>query len=1485
MFVRSNKSALLCAAIAAVVSIPSLLPAQTVYTGPNNGDWATGGNWSAGAPTGALNAQINNNASLVNVNLAASTTGNVNNLTIDAGDSLTLQNNSTLNIGGNLLGTGTLKFIASPNQTFLNFSSPTATIAGLIDFNYQTASPADGRLAGPGSGTLTNNGSIRGSGTFANIRFTNSASGLLENYQTGAQMYIDANNGGGGLFVNLGTIRALAGSTVSFAGDNGGDVNSTGGSIQANGAGAIVRFVNNASVTGGNYSTTGGGEILVEAGQAANASPQSLSGTWHVANNATLSINGAMTNNGTFNFTPAANVALMNLTGNLTLSGTGSLVGNYPGTGPGTRIDGGANILTLGANQTATGVIQFNNVRVVNNGIIDANLNRATLGDSGMYLDAYNGGGGLFVNNNIIRATNGGIVRIVGDNGGDLANNGTISAIGTGSLIRFQNNASATGGAWVSSGGGEIEVAAGHAGTLNAPSSLTGTVRVQDSATLTLNGTITNNAAIRLTTGGNLSLLNVNGPLTLNGTGSIVGEYSGAGTGPRIDGGANLITLGANQTVSGTVKFNNTTVTNNGLIDANTTAGIYVDPYNGGAGQFINNGTMRSSGGGIMQIVGDFGGDTINNGTILSTGTGSITELINSASVTGGTWSNASGGVIRVRPGHTGYLNGPLTLSPGSTFLVPANNVAGGTTLNLNGTVTGNGATLRLDAAGALSLLNLNGDVTLTTGTLLRGTYTNVSGTSPGPRIDATSNTLTVAAGATIDGVIYFNNDRLVNNGTITANNAAGMYVDPNNQAADLFINNNIMEATGGGLMQIAGDFGGNLKNNGTLRAVGAGSILELLNSITVVGGTISTSGGGVVRVKPGGTASLVGPATVSAGSTMTVLATNVSGGTTLNVSGNYTLNGTLDLNAAGALALLNVAGDTTLGTGTLNGLYTNIAGSPGPRIDAVSSTLTVSAASTIQGVVYFNNARVINNGLIDCNNVNGIYVDPNNQAAGLFVNNGTMRSSAGGLMVIAGDNGGDLVNNGTISSIGADSITELINSIAVTGGNWGNTSGGVIRVRPGHTAYLINPTVTAGSKFDVPGTGAQGGAFLYGNGTFTLNGVMDFSAQGAAPVFTTQSPVTLAGTGSLRGSFGGTGPGPRIDAPTNTLTVNAGATVEGVMFFNNARVINNGTILANNHAVPNGVGQFDMYLDPCNQAANLFVNNGTIRATNGAALGLTGDNGGNFTGNGPLIVDVNSVIGTWNSCGGDMGPVSGLGTYRASNSSNLGHTSFRVGTLEAINSATARVIAGATPGLAAGTSKVGTVTINTSGKVDLTNNGMVVTAMTAANVRALIAPARNNGQWNGANAIGSSLAFNNGKAIGYIQASDVYGASGSFLGQSFALTDVLVRFTFNGDTDLNGTVNFDDLLRVAQNYDTVATGTWFKGDFTYDGNINFDDLLGLAQQYDKTLLVSGNGIDVLGGAGGSAFANDWRLALSMVPEPTSLGLLFGAGFIARRRR
>lgn len=110
------------------------------------------------------------------------------------------------------------------------------------------------------------------------------------------------------------------------------------------------------------------------------------------------------------------------------------------------------------------------------------------------------------------------------------------------------------------------------------------------------------------------------------------------------------------------------------------------------------------------------------------------------------------------------------------------------------------------------------------------------------------------------------------------------------------------------------------------------------------------------------------------------------------------------------------------------------------------------------------------------------------------------------------------------------------------------------------------------------------------------------------------------------------------------------------------------------------------------------------------------------------------------------------------------------------------------------------------------------------------------------------------------------------------------LKATQYGDATLNGQVNFDDLLILAQNYNTtVGNPSWAIGNFNGDANVNFDDLLALAQNYNFGVSLMGE--DALAQAGGSQFMTDLALARSLVPEPMSLSAVGGLALVAGRRR
>jgi hypothetical protein len=105
---------------------------------------------------------------------------------------------------------------------------------------------------------------------------------------------------------------------------------------------------------------------------------------------------------------------------------------------------------------------------------------------------------------------------------------------------------------------------------------------------------------------------------------------------------------------------------------------------------------------------------------------------------------------------------------------------------------------------------------------------------------------------------------------------------------------------------------------------------------------------------------------------------------------------------------------------------------------------------------------------------------------------------------------------------------------------------------------------------------------------------------------------------------------------------------------------------------------------------------------------------------------------------------------------------------------------------------------------------------------------------------------------------------------------DVFVRDikqTEYADANLNGRVEFDDLLITAKNFGFAVT-SWGRGDFDGDGVVGFPDLLLLAQNY-------GFGTPNLTQ---THFDADWQHAASMVPEPGCI-LLAATAFIGIARR
>jgi hypothetical protein len=201
---------------------------------------------------------------------------------------------------------------------------------------------------------------------------------------------------------------------------------------------------------------------------------------------------------------------------------------------------------------------------------------------------------------------------------------------------------------------------------------------------------------------------------------------------------------------------------------------------------------------------------------------------------------------------------------------------------------------------------------------------------------------------------------------------------------------------------------------------------------------------------------------------------------------------------------------------------------------------------------------------------------------------------------------------------------------------------------------------------------------------------------------------------------------------------------------------------------------------------------------------------------------------------------------------------------------------------------QLGGLTMDPTATINVQTNDLIIQGNTSlAVITAAAGRGFNGGSWNGSG-ISSSIAAADSKhltAVGVIENSTdgvnpIYGGSlGTFDGVNPNATDILVRYTYYGDANLDGQVDGSDYTLIDAGFNSRGTLTgWYHGDFNYDGKIDGSDysLIDNAFNTQQGNLVSAPGTPAALFAGGS----------SAVPEPTSLSLLaLGAVAMLRRKR
>ena len=625
-----------------------------------------------------------------------------------------------------------------------------------------------------------------------------------------------------------------------------------------------------------------------------------------------------------------------------------------------------------------------------------------------------------------------------------------------------------------------------------------------------------------------------------------------------------------------------------------------------------------------------------------------------SASITNGTTGTPTD--VQLNGGGANVLN--LTLASNNTLDLNLNS-----TLTVNGTSIANGGTINLTAGSANnSYLVLENNVTLSGAGVLNLSYGDHNGNA---FVEESGGPYTLTnAGSTIQG------DGIIGNSGLTLVNGTGGTVNANVSSQSLTLNGTggitnqgVLEATGGGILQISSDVanaGGNITaNSGTVNVDDA-----------VTGGMLNTAGTGVLETS--GSAAL-NSVTITSGSTYTAPLN-----TTTALTGTLTNDGSLQLNAGSATnTYLEIEANTTLqggGTVTLNSGDTN--GLVYIQENGSNLTLT-NADNLIQGY-----GDIGDGGLTLVNAAPGVInADVSGRTltldgTGGITNAGLLEATLGGALQIStpvNDSGG---------SVTADAGTVIV-STTVQGGTLTTAGGGTLET--GGTATLDGLsqgpiTLPSGSTYtgplntvtNVQGTIVIGGNIQLNAGSATnteLTLVGDTTLQGAGTVtlnsgdnngkvyiqeseggFTLTNQVTIQGYGVIGNSALTlvNAPGATIDANVSgqTLTINpsggftnSGGTLEasggGILALSGSSLENAGGTIEVNGST--SVVQF---------VNGATIEGGTLTTVNGGTLGvpntsitLDGSTEGALTisggsiYNGALNTDT-SVLGTINNVG-----------------------------------------------------------------------------------------------------------------------------------------------------------------------------------------------------------------------------------------------------------
>jgi len=870
-----------------------------------------------------------------------------------------------------------------------------------------------------GDGVITNNGTITLYGNnsiFGYGSLTLAGSGTLIMDGAGTSNIVP-NSPGPGTLINGITIQGAGtiGETNIVGGGNLGVLLTNSGTITGNQSNALNLILNDGSTNSGTIQASSTGELnITQTGALTNAS-----GGYIQAAGGLLTISGNIVNQGTMQAT----------------NGT----------------------LNLAASPTITnsGIIQANNGGSVLFGI------SSTISNAGGTISASGGhvsfGTGFDNTGGTIGASAGGIV----DFGGGTFMNGSLTAIGSGSLIR--TSGTITNMAIAIGQGAGLQV---NGGTLNAQGAITnnGAIALNGSATLSVGTgsvTLSGSGTLTMDSSGSSQIIAGSGGALVNGTGHTIQGAGQIGVWPAGIVLTNNGTINASQANNAFNLYLNPGSTNSGTMQATAGGGglgglnIYLYPMSGSSfsGTLTNTGSILASGGhvttygnivnqGAMQAANGtldlmWSPSITNSGAIQANTGGTVNFAIGSAvDNTGGTIGASGGGHVNLAGGT--FTGGSLTGSGSNTYIYSGGISNSGSATLIGVAVTLDQAVLQVDSGKSLNLTG-SGVVTLSNlGAIVSG------GGTPGTLVNDTNYTIHGAGqiGGGTSGIV------LANSGTIAADQSSplSLYVAPGST------NSGTMQATSTGGLYINAT-SGSFTNTGTLHTA-AGSVMTVTGNFTnyasgtLTGGTYDVAGALWLPVPAGQTiqanaATIVldGPHWQISGqngsNALAGLATNASGGS-------FTVTGGAGFLTAGAFTN---AGSMAIGVGSAflagslgsQAAYTQTGGST-----TVNGALQAGSVSIQGGTLSGTGGIILVGGPLTVSS--GATVHPGN-SPGILTVNGAY-SNAGTLAI-------DILNHAGGAGTGYSQL--VVNSSAVT------ILGGTLQIN-----ILTGAVLNVNEQFDI---------------------------------------------------------------------------------------------------------------------------------------------------------------------------------------------------------------------------------------------------------------------------------------------------------------------------------------------------------------------------------------------------------------------------------